>query len=42
MANTDASICLHAHTLSFVHPVKKEPITILAELPKQESWNLVD
>jgi hypothetical protein len=25
-----------------VHPVKKEPITILAELPKQESWNLVD
>ena len=42
MANTDASICLHAHTLSFVHPVKKEPITILAHLPKQESWNLVD
>lgn len=42
MTNTDASICLHAHTLSFVHPVKKEPITILAHLPKQESWNLVD
>lgn len=41
-ANSDASICLHARTLSFVHPVKKEPITILADLPKQESWNLVD
>jgi 23S rRNA pseudouridine1911/1915/1917 synthase len=40
--NADASICLHAHTLSFVHPVKKEPVTILADLPKQEFWNLVD
>ena len=26
--NTDKSICLHARKLHFVHPIKKEPITI--------------
>ena len=40
--NTDASICLHARQLSFIHPVKKEPISILADLPAKEFWNLVD
>lgn len=30
----DASIGLHAHELHFVHPVKKEDIIIVAELPK--------
>ncbi len=37
--NPDASICLHARELSFVHPVKNEPITITAPLPKNELWN---
>ncbi len=40
--NADASICLHARSLSFVHPTKKEPVTISANLPSQEYWNLVD
>ncbi|MFN7330198.1 MAG: RluA family pseudouridine synthase, partial [Bacteroidota bacterium] len=40
--NSDASICLHARSLSFVHPIKKEPVTINANLPSQEYWNLVD
>ena len=37
--NPDASICLHARELSFVHPVKNEPVTITAPLPKNDFWN---
>lgn len=32
-SNTDGSICLHARSLSFVHPVSKETINIEAPLP---------
>ena len=32
-SNPDGGICLHAYSLSFVHPVKKEPIKIIAEAP---------
>jgi 23S rRNA pseudouridine1911/1915/1917 synthase len=32
------SICLHARRLQFVHPVKKEPVDILAPLPKDGFW----
>jgi 23S rRNA pseudouridine1911/1915/1917 synthase len=38
VANDDASICLHARQLGFIHPVKKEPITITATLPKNHFW----
>jgi 23S rRNA pseudouridine1911/1915/1917 synthase len=38
--NVDKSICLHARQLTFVHPVKKETISIEAPLPKNEVWNL--
>jgi 23S rRNA pseudouridine1911/1915/1917 synthase len=38
--NPDKSICLHARQLTFVHPVKKEIISIEAPLPKNEVWNL--
>ncbi len=38
--NVDHSICLHARQLQFVHPVKKENISIVAALPKNEFWNL--
>ena len=38
-SNKDASISLHARTLRFVHPVKKENITITAPLPKDPLWN---
>ena len=37
--NADKSICLHARSLHFVHPVKKEPITIVAGVPDFEFWN---
>jgi 23S rRNA pseudouridine1911/1915/1917 synthase len=41
MPNTDASINLHARKLSFVHPVKKEPVEFTAPLPQEEYWNKV-
>ena len=38
-SNDDASIHLHAYKLSFVHPVKKEPLEIMAPLPNDPVWN---
>ena len=38
-SNKDGSIHLHARKLSFIHPVKKEAITILAEPPNEPIWN---
>lgn len=37
-SNTDGSIHLHARKLSFIHPVKKEPLLIIAPLPKDVIW----
>ncbi|GAB5550781.1 MAG: RNA pseudouridine synthase [Saprospiraceae bacterium] len=34
----DASIALHSRSLSFVHPVKKEPIIITAKPPNIQEW----
>lgn len=36
--NRDGSICLHARRLSFVHPVKKEPMTFEAPVPDTGMW----
>ena len=36
--NQDASIHLHARKLYFIHPVKKEPIELIAGLPETEFW----
>ncbi|SFW58763.1 23S rRNA pseudouridine1911/1915/1917 synthase [Sinomicrobium oceani] len=36
-SNKDASIHLHARKLSFVHPVKKEEITIVAPPPSEDN-----
>ncbi|MGZ3945560.1 MAG: RNA pseudouridine synthase, partial [Mucilaginibacter sp.] len=33
------SICLHARRLRFIHPIKNEPIEIVAELPKDGFWD---
>lgn len=38
----DRSICLQAHKLSFIHPVKKEPIEIQALDPKNKFWDKFD
>lgn len=38
-SNKDASIHLHARSLAFIHPVKKEEIKIIAPPPKDMIWN---
>jgi 23S rRNA pseudouridine1911/1915/1917 synthase len=38
--NANKSIGLHARQLTFIHPVKKETISIEAPLPNTEVWNL--
>lgn len=37
-ANPDGSINLHARALDFIHPVKKEPVKILAGVPRNDFW----
>lgn len=37
-SNPDGSISLHARKISFVHPVKKEEITIIAPPPGETIW----
>lgn len=42
-SNPDGSIGLHAREISFIHPVKKEKITIVAPLPTTDSaWKVVE
>lgn len=37
-SNPDGSISLHARKLEFEHPVKKEPVDILAPVPEDALW----
>ncbi|MDO8899602.1 MAG: RNA pseudouridine synthase [Bacteroidales bacterium] len=37
-SNVDGSICLHAHTIVFEHPIKKQAISIVADMPKTMPW----
>jgi 23S rRNA pseudouridine1911/1915/1917 synthase len=37
--NPDGSIHLHARKIEFLHPVKKEPITIIADPPRDVLWD---
>lgn len=41
-SNTDASISLHARQLKFIHPVKKEEITITAPVPNDAVWRFFE
>ena len=36
--NKDGNICLHARSLKFTHPVRKEPYCIVAPTPDQKIW----
>ncbi len=38
-SNKDGSIHLHARRLTFLHPVKKEPLTITAPPPSDSIWD---
>ncbi len=39
-ANPDGTIHLHCRSLEFIHPVKKEPVIITADPPREKFWNL--
>jgi 23S rRNA pseudouridine1911/1915/1917 synthase len=39
-SNKDAGISLHARQIEFIHPVKKEPLKIVAPCPKDTLWDL--
>lgn len=39
--NSDKSICLHCHTIEFIHPVSKEQIRITADLPHIPEWDII-
>ena len=41
-SNRDAGICLHARSVSFVHPVKKEWIEVVAPVPDEILWRLFE
>ena len=38
-SNKDGSIHLHAQSLTFIHPVRKELLQIIAPLPEDPVWN---
>lgn len=38
-SNKDASISLHARSLKFIHPVKKEIIKVVANTPEDPLWD---
>jgi 23S rRNA pseudouridine1911/1915/1917 synthase len=40
-ANRDGSIYLHCRSMSFLHPVKQEPVTITAEAPQEGLWKVM-
>lgn len=41
-SNADGGICLHAREISFIHPVKKEAINIVAGTPEDEKlWKIL-
>jgi len=39
-SNEDGSISLFARRLEFIHPVKKEPVSITAHFPEGDIWSL--
>lgn len=39
-SNPDGGISLHAHSVRFIHPVKKEEVYVEAPLPADQFWNI--
>ncbi|MCL2682677.1 MAG: RluA family pseudouridine synthase [Bacteroidales bacterium] len=40
-SNRDGSISLHARALEFIHPIKNEPLKIVAPAPKENLWQVL-
>ena len=41
-ANKDKSIHLHARSIHFVHPIKKEKMNLFAKVPPDNLWNFFE
>ncbi|MBA7526395.1 Ribosomal large subunit pseudouridine synthase C [subsurface metagenome] len=41
-SNTDSGISLHAREIRFIHPVKKEPLHIIAPVPDERLWKIFE
>ena len=41
-SNPDGSISLHARSLSFIHPVSKEMIDVVAPVPEDNLWQALE
>jgi 23S rRNA pseudouridine1911/1915/1917 synthase len=39
-SNEDGSISLFARKVEFIHPIKKEPVTIIAHFPEGDIWSV--
>ena len=39
-SNRDGGICLHSRRISLIHPVRKEPLGIIAPLPDDDIWKV--
>jgi len=39
-SNQNGGISLHAYSLTFVHPVSKEEISVIAPLPHDDIWHV--
>ena len=40
-SNPDGGISLHARSAAFIHPVSKEPINIVAQVPQDNLWKAI-
>ncbi|MEL7118964.1 MAG: RluA family pseudouridine synthase [Bacteroidota bacterium] len=38
--NRDGSIHLHCYSMEFIHPVKKEPVKVTTEPPRNQFWRI--
>ncbi len=41
-SNPDGGICLHARRISFIHPVSKQEVTIVAPVPDNSLWKFFE
>lgn len=41
-SNPDGGIALHARKIEFIHPVSKQPISIIAPVPEDTLWKLLE
>lgn len=40
-SNPDGGISLHSRSAEFIHPVSKEPVRIIAEVPEENLWKSI-